>query len=272
MDGLLPSVGRFPSPTNTDLSTWPQRVYTHHTFTSYPNSVSERTIFSRDGRPLIQPRYPPHCAGRVVSTVEYAQPNHFQLSRSGSQGPPLIANQNYNSLEQHSISERGLHSSGTSSPEMRMTMVPQRSYARAGDREKHESIIFKVNGRSGIPARDAIKKIYAGLEGRDDQVFVGKSSVIMLRLEWPGYLPWSRKIRLNDWKKAPQRIKLEKLATEVAKCLERFILVHANKHPDREYLDWRVGPEFIGIDRLVLVALDNVSRGSWQPRVGLLST
>lgn len=47
--------------------------------------------------------------------------------------------------------------------------------------------------------------------------------------------------------------------------------VHTGKHPDRECSDWRVGPEFIGIDRLVLVGLDKVSRGSWQPRIGLLS-
>lgn len=47
--------------------------------------------------------------------------------------------------------------------------------------------------------------------------------------------------------------------------------VDAGKYPDRECSGgWRVGREFIGVDRLVLVALDNVSRGSWQPRIGLL--
>lgn len=42
--------------------------------------------------------------------------------------------------------------------------------------------------------------------------------------------------------------------------------------PDRECSDpnWRLGPGFIEIDRLVLVGLDKVSKGSWQPRVGLL--
>ena len=129
-------------------------------------------------------------------------------------------------------------------------------------------------------------------------------------LQWVGYRPWSRKvgslfrslstsinpsrcqIRLNDWQKVPQRIKLEKLATEVAKCIERFIIVGharlssiyslvdtirgkdvsttAGNHYDREHPDWRVGPGFIGIDRLVLIALDSVSRGSWQPRIGVL--
>ena len=79
--------------------------------------------------------------------------------------------------------------------------------------------------------------------------------------------------------------------TEVAKCIEWFIKasrvcfflgltmaetirgkdVHAGKYPDRECSDaLRVGPGLIDIDRLVLVALDNVSKGSWQPRIGLL--
>lgn len=70
-------------------------------------------------------------------------------------------------------------------------------------------------------------------------------------LQWPGYTHWSRKvrslfpslyrrpltlttsryqIRLNDWKKAPQRIRLEKLATEVSKCIERFIRVGRERY------------------------------------------
>ena len=141
-----------------------------------------------------------------------------------------------------------------------MDEVPQRPYGRARDREKCKSIIFNVNGCLGIPALDAIGKMYAGLEGRDEQVFVGQSKVIMLRLEvrsivdcevlgdrqfYSGldtslglvksdrfYPRYQRplniscyQIRLSDWKKTPQRIKLDKLATEVAKCLDRFILV-----------------------------------------------
>ena len=68
-------------------------------------------------------------------------------------------------------------------PRTWVTVIPQRPYARRGDREQQESIIFKVNGRSGILAKRAIGKTYAGLEGRDDQVFVGKCGVLMLRLE-----------------------------------------------------------------------------------------
>lgn len=44
----------------------------------------------------------------------------------------------------------------------------------------------------------------------------------------------------------------------------------AGKDLDGECSDWRVGPDFIGLDRLVLVELARVSQGSWQPGIGLL--
>ena len=69
------------------------------------------------------------------------------------------------------------------SPRIYITDVPQRPYARRGEHEQQESIIFKVSGRLGISVRDAIAKVYVGLEGRDDQVFVNKCNVLMLRLE-----------------------------------------------------------------------------------------
>ena len=87
-----------------------------------------------------------------------------------------------NSLIQHSTFEGGPHNSDLSSSSGRqMTVVPQRSYAKPGDREQGP-IIFKVYDEFGIPARDAIERIYAGLEGRDDRVPVDKT-VMMLRLE-----------------------------------------------------------------------------------------
>lgn len=64
-----------------------------------------------------------------------------------------------------------------------MIEVPQKPYGRGGDREKRKSINFKVNGRSGIPACDAVRRFYVGLEGRDDRVFIDEPNVLMLRLE-----------------------------------------------------------------------------------------
>ena len=180
---------------------WPQGVYTHDPFTLYPDLVNGETLFPQDGGPLIQPPCPPHYAARPVPTVEHAMSNRVQLSRSGSQGPPLIVDQSYvrrempvqrrhstfdsqDSSTQHSTSGSGLlNSDSSSSPKMRMAMVPQRPYARMGGREKQRSIIFKVTGRLGIPVRDALGRNYVGLEGRDNQVFVDDVGVITLRLE-----------------------------------------------------------------------------------------
>lgn len=85
----------------------------------------------------------------------------------------------------HLVFGSGLsNSDGSFFPNLRVPeTIPQRQYARTGRREKHESIIFKVDGRLGIPALDAIERTYAGLEGRDGQVFLDKASVIMLRIE-----------------------------------------------------------------------------------------
>lgn len=201
-DSLSSNVGRFPPPINSEFSPWSWGVYTRETFTQDPNSVSGGTAFSQISEPSIQPPYSPHCAARLVLTIENTQSNHTQLPRSESQGPSLIANQNHvrcemsawwryltldrsqNSSTQHSRFGGGLPNSDPSfSPKIQMSVIPQRPYARMGDREKYKPIIFKVNGQLGISARDAIRKSYAGLEGRDDQVFVGRPSVIMLRLE-----------------------------------------------------------------------------------------
>jgi len=200
-DISLLDVGGFTPPINTGSPSEPQGVYTHDSFTLYPNPVSGEAIFPQDGGPLMQPPCPPYYAARLVPTAEHAMSDQSQLP-SGTQGPPLIVDQNYvrrgvlaqwrystfdfsqDSFTQHSTSGSGLPISDTSfSPNIWMAMVPQRPYARTGGREKHRSIIFKVNGRSGIPARDAIGKIYVGLEGRDDQVFVDEAAVITLRLE-----------------------------------------------------------------------------------------
>ena len=130
--------------------------------------------------------------------------NHIQLPGSVSQGTPLIVNPTYvrcemsarwrylmldfsqNSLPQHSMPRGDPRSRDfASSPGMRVTaaLVPQRPYGRSAEGEIRDSIIFKVHDNLGINARDAIGRIYGGLERRDDRVLVGKPNVMMLRLE-----------------------------------------------------------------------------------------
>jgi hypothetical protein len=44
-------------------------------------------------------------------------------------------------------------------------------------------ILFSVEGKCGYPLGDALKKLYTGLDGRDDKIFIGFKSSISIRLE-----------------------------------------------------------------------------------------
>ena len=66
--------------------------------------------------------------------------------------------------------------------------IPQREYDRQQTDplsvlELQEMIRFSVNGKCGYSLRDALNKWYAGLDGRDEKVFVDSKSEISIRLE-----------------------------------------------------------------------------------------
>ncbi|KAI0042028.1 hypothetical protein FA95DRAFT_1610536 [Auriscalpium vulgare] len=55
-------------------------------------------------------------------------------------------------------------------------------------------------------------------------------------------------------------------ARDVAKSVQRFIQEHKNRAMEEESEEeWMVGPQKIDLFDLVLIRLDHVSRGSWQP-------
>jgi hypothetical protein len=64
-------------------------------------------------------------------------------------------------------------------------MIPQKPYGR---RQNHrnfvplESIYFSVNGHPGMNMGDAFRKMFTGLDGRDDPVLQDASKVISCRL------------------------------------------------------------------------------------------
>ena len=66
--------------------------------------------------------------------------------------------------------------------------IPQREYDRPrtdplSPEELQETIPFSVNGGCGYPLKDALKKQYTGLDGRDDKMFVNCKSSISIRVE-----------------------------------------------------------------------------------------
>jgi len=69
--------------------------------------------------------------------------------------------------------------------------IPQRRYSspkndQIPDSERGALITFSVNGKCGFSVRSALEKRYAGLDGRDDHMFVGFRSAITIRFEVRG--------------------------------------------------------------------------------------
>ena len=108
--------------------------------------------------------------------------------------------------------------------------------------------------------------------------------------QWPGYRQWSRQIPTKDFRSPPGPITIAKLAKNVAKCVQRFMLVSTSSFmflpffswhylKDRKMLPmedgsdekWRIGDRHgdIKVEDLMLVSIHHVSLGSWQPHLRL---
>jgi len=151
--------------------------------------------------------------------------------------------------------------------------IRQRPYRRPKgdpleDNRVGELITFKVYGQCGMPLRSALRGVYSGLSGRDDPMFVGSRTSISIRLEWPGYAPWAQQMRTKDWRRKPSPITKAKLATEVAKKVDRFLKDMHHNPRNSHWTPSSPGP--VDVSRLALVALEHVSMASWQPHLRLI--
>ncbi|KIY69196.1 hypothetical protein CYLTODRAFT_420910 [Cylindrobasidium torrendii FP15055 ss-10] len=161
--------------------------------------------------------------------------------------------------------------------------VPQTMYKphTSSDRRRYveevsmdDPIFFWVDQPSecGILLSDAMHTRVKRLVNRDETVFEGRGPSVSIRIEWPGYRPWSRQIPTKDFRSPPGPITRAKLAKNVAKCVQRFIQ-ERQQVPMEDDADarWRVGNSqgSIRADDLVLVSLHHVSMGSWQPHLRL---
>ncbi|KAI0644171.1 hypothetical protein C8Q79DRAFT_131748 [Trametes meyenii] len=123
----------------------------------------------------------------------------------------------------------------------------------------------------GIPLKDAISSRFMQLVDRDDSMFEGRGPSVSIRLNWPGYAPWTRQIPTKDFRSPPHPITRSKLARNVAKVIKRFIDETQDlSQEDETMARWRVGKNYIKLEDLMLVGLQHVSMGSWQAHVRLM--
>jgi len=160
-------------------------------------------------------------------------------------------------------------------------MVPQKRYKphTSSDRRRYvdevnleESIHFYMQkpDEEGISLKDAMHGRFVRLISRDEPMFQERGPSISVRINWPGYQPWSRQIPTRDFRNPPGPITRAKLAKNVAKSVARFISEHKGRPMEEDGdLAWLVGPGKIDVFDLVLVRLDHVSKGSWQAQLQL---
>lgn len=131
-------------------------------------------------------------------------------------------------------------------------------------------VVFNVAEEVGIPLQQLLRQQTIQLQGGDERILDMSGDTISIRIEWPGYPSFTKQIASKDWKKTRSPNTRERLAIKVAGAVQSFFKKHANTLCDPPNSRWRIGPNGIRIERLVLVSLHRVSQGSWQPKLCLL--
>ncbi|KAF8557781.1 hypothetical protein OG21DRAFT_1456949 [Imleria badia] len=159
--------------------------------------------------------------------------------------------------------------------------VPQRLYRpfTEADKERYlervslsAPIIFvtKEPFEWGISLEDVRNGKTRHLVDKEVAVLQDCGPSVSIRINWPGYASFKRQISSRNWRKTKGPITKEKLAQNLAKTTYRFIEKMSNK-PLEVGADksWKVGPQHIKVEDLILVSLHQVSKGSWQPQFRL---
>ncbi|KAI0319877.1 hypothetical protein OF83DRAFT_1054173, partial [Amylostereum chailletii] len=140
--------------------------------------------------------------------------------------------------------------------------------------ETHEaeaSVSFcSPTGHEGVRLLDLLNNRSESLVDGDDPMFRDRGPSVCIRIDWPGYQSWSRQVPTRNFRNPPGPITRAKLGKNVAKTVGRFITQTTLGGKQSVDGDWRVGKGGIEVKDLVLVRLDHLSQGSWQPRLRLV--
>ncbi|KIM31231.1 hypothetical protein M408DRAFT_255856 [Serendipita vermifera MAFF 305830] len=150
-------------------------------------------------------------------------------------------------------------------------LVPQKAYNApflAGKKPMQIGFQF-VGGPPGIPMRllqDA-RALDLPIEGADSTPFSDSvASTITLRIWWPGYVQYSRRMTMR---KATGLLMRSELAMAVSEVYKQFIEEGREDPKASGQAKWRVGRGRITVNDLVLLRMFQVSQGSWQADVRL---
>ncbi|PVF99393.1 hypothetical protein CPB86DRAFT_294224 [Serendipita vermifera] len=150
-------------------------------------------------------------------------------------------------------------------------LVPQKAYSApfsAGN--KPMQIDFRFAGGSlGVPMRllQDVGAMDLPIEDAGATPFTESvATTITLRIWWPGYIQYSRRMTMR---KATGLLMRYELAMAVSEVYKEFVEEAREDPKDRGQSKWRVGKGHITVNDLVLLRMFQVSQGSWQADVRL---
>ncbi|KAI0341053.1 hypothetical protein BDW22DRAFT_318642 [Trametopsis cervina] len=153
------------------------------------------------------------------------------------------------------------------------TTVPQEAYRTQDPYTQLPKIQFCAREMPGIRLADALDldSLISILDGASDKMALsGMSPTIFLRILWPGYDMWHASIRIVQPDHGLKPITRAKLALEVAKKVEACLHNLSTVPSQDRWSDWCATK--YSIDQVMLLELNHVAAGSWQPMLATRRT
>lgn len=99
-------------------------------------------------------------------------------------------------------------------------VVPQPVYTAPGQFTQLPTIRFSEGGRPGMSLANALNKVFQNMNQSNDVPRLSEQAKkITIRINWPGYQPWSYVVHAFDHSYEVRPITLAKLAHEIAKTV-----------------------------------------------------
>lgn len=218
--------------------------------------------------------------GSRQSPISPSQKRPLQYSADDVQHERRVAPRYAGASDVHSLPSSGGSTAAalpiSSSVPGRGPTVPQQLYNVGTTHAFHLTVgsgmpvVFNVAEGAGIPLEQLLHRRTIHLQAGDERISDMSGDTISIRIEWPGYPSFTKQIASKDWRKKRSPNTREMLAFKVAGAVHAFFKKHANTPCDPPNSRWRIGPNGIRIEHLVLVSLHRVSQGSWQPKLCLI--
>lgn len=151
-------------------------------------------------------------------------------------------------------------------PARRQIPVPQRPYkSQRGHFRGNEPISYRRPGMlQGVLLSACLAQEFR-MEGMNEPAFPSLPGVkSQLRMNWPSYPDFPS----NQFSIRNGLISRAELAFIIAHEMERFFQVHGNRGPENN--EWKIGPDHIRFEDIVLVGVDHVSHSSLQAQFEII--